>query len=179
MFVSHDDVFLPRQSRHDYAKAGSVAEETLPAIRTVAAFGLEDIFRSRFNDLIHACQRSDLAGAVWKCGCLGVTFFILYGSYALGWWWGGRTIYHKIIDSDGQDLGYGGVILSTFFAIMMSAFSLAGITPNLTSLASSAAAVADIDALIARKSRIDPTYTGGQVGQSRRSRIVIFRQMTP
>lgn len=154
---------LIRRSREAYAKAGAVAEEALPAARTIAAFSLEPTFSQRFGDLVYKALAADLQGSYWKAGSISFTFLMLYLSYALGWWWGGRAVKEHIIDSDGTDMSYGGVILSTFFSVMISAFSLAGISPNLSSLSTAAKAAESIQLISTRESLINPMSEAGEV----------------
>lgn len=146
------------RSREAFAHAGAVAEESLPAARTVAAFSLQGVFSEKFNRILTECYQADQAGAFTKAISLCIAFLFLYCSYALGWWWGGRTVREKI---ENHNYTYGGTVMTVFFSVMLAAFSLAMISPNISALSTAAKAADGLDALITRESLIDYTDESG------------------
>ena len=88
-----------------YAEAGSVAEEVLTNIRTVAAFNAQEHEQSRYEAGLWKVQRF-----TWIKGCLsglgtGLSWLISYLNYALAFWYG--TI--LVIDSREKGDGLYGV----------------------------------------------------------------------
>ena len=76
----------------DFARASAVAEESLMAIRTVAAFGGESVQSARFGkELLSAKQGGIRSG--WRIGASwgGLNFFYSY-LYALALWFGGHVL---------------------------------------------------------------------------------------
>eukprot|EP01054_Gregarina_sp_Poly1_P001485 Gregarina_sp_Poly_1__1484@NODE_1371_length_4272_cov_409_771225_g159_i3_p1_GENE_NODE_1371_length_4272_cov_409_771225_g159_i3NODE_1371_length_4272_cov_409_771225_g159_i3_p1_ORF_typecomplete_len1323_score245_79ABC_tran/PF00005_27/8_2e44ABC_tran/PF00005_27/3_6e38ABC_membrane/PF00664_23/1_3e40ABC_membrane/PF00664_23/2_7e41SMC_N/PF02463_19/33SMC_N/PF02463_19/1_6e06SMC_N/PF02463_19/6_8SMC_N/PF02463_19/0_0013AAA_21/PF13304_6/0_00027AAA_21/PF13304_6/1_8e06TniB/PF05621_11/0_0016TniB/PF05621_11/0_029TniB/P len=150
------------RARKEYEKAGAIAEEALPAIRTVAAFGLESDFSTRFSDMIKRSLKSDLDGVGAKSVGVGLLFLFLFSSYALGWWYGGsKVIVPDVRQSGMAGLASTGNVLTCFFSILMASFSMGQISPPLSSLAVAAKAAVGLMETISRESAIDPNDTSG------------------
>jgi len=66
------------------AEGGSVAEEVISTIRTAQAFGTQAILASLYDTFITGSSKVDMKAAVWHGSGLGVFFFVIYASYALG-----------------------------------------------------------------------------------------------
>eukprot|EP01055_Gregarina_sp_Pseudo9_P000106 Gregarina_sp_Pseudo_9__105@NODE_106_length_4254_cov_20_974140_g98_i0_p1_GENE_NODE_106_length_4254_cov_20_974140_g98_i0NODE_106_length_4254_cov_20_974140_g98_i0_p1_ORF_typecomplete_len1335_score339_37ABC_tran/PF00005_27/1_4e43ABC_tran/PF00005_27/1_3e37ABC_membrane/PF00664_23/2_4e43ABC_membrane/PF00664_23/3_3e40SMC_N/PF02463_19/34SMC_N/PF02463_19/2_4e07SMC_N/PF02463_19/38SMC_N/PF02463_19/3_3e05AAA_21/PF13304_6/3_8e05AAA_21/PF13304_6/3_1e05TniB/PF05621_11/0_0001TniB/PF05621_11/0_23TniB/PF05621_11/0 len=150
------------KSKKQYENAGAVAEEALPAIRTVAAFGLEDDFSSRFAEMIRKSLKSDLEGVWAKSLGMGLLFMFVFGSYALGWWYGGS----KVISAAVRDLGLEGLaetgsVMTCFFAVLTASMSVGQLSPPLSSLAVAAKAASTLAETIERVSMIDPSDPSG------------------
>ncbi|XP_010631198.1 ATP-dependent translocase ABCB1-like isoform X3 [Fukomys damarensis] len=71
-----------------YAKAGSVAEEVLAAIRTVIAFGGQNKELERYNNNLEDAKRVGIKKAITANISIGATFLLIYASYALAFWYG-------------------------------------------------------------------------------------------
>ena len=54
--------------------------------------------------------------------CLGVMFFCIIGTNALGFWYGSVLISDNIINSSTEKVYKAGDVLKVFFAIIMGAF---------------------------------------------------------
>ena len=75
-----------------YGKAGAIAEEVLSSIRTVIAFGGEEKEIERYDGkLAFARQAGTMRGLIVGVGA-GLMWFIIYGSYALAFWYGVKLI---------------------------------------------------------------------------------------
>jgi len=66
------------------AEGGSVAEEVISTIRTAQAFGTQAILASLYDTFITDSSKVDMKAAIWHGSGLGVFFFLIYSSYALG-----------------------------------------------------------------------------------------------
>eukprot|EP01054_Gregarina_sp_Poly1_P010000 Gregarina_sp_Poly_1__9999@NODE_665_length_6873_cov_524_942404_g503_i0_p1_GENE_NODE_665_length_6873_cov_524_942404_g503_i0NODE_665_length_6873_cov_524_942404_g503_i0_p1_ORF_typecomplete_len1394_score229_49ABC_membrane/PF00664_23/2_3e44ABC_membrane/PF00664_23/2_9e49ABC_tran/PF00005_27/3e43ABC_tran/PF00005_27/3_4e02ABC_tran/PF00005_27/2_5e40SMC_N/PF02463_19/4_4SMC_N/PF02463_19/5_6e05SMC_N/PF02463_19/76SMC_N/PF02463_19/2e05AAA_21/PF13304_6/0_00052AAA_21/PF13304_6/7_5e05AAA_15/PF13175_6/0_00059AAA_15 len=152
-----------RRAKLSFEKAGAVAEEALPSMRSVAAFGLENTFSQRFDAEVNAGLREDLKAARAKALSVALMFFILCLSYALGWWYAGREVRRAWEDSNGDDLGVGGRVITVFFSIIVASFSLGQIVPNGNSFVTASQAVESAQKLIDRMSLIDPNDMSGKI----------------
>ncbi|KAK9472684.1 P-loop containing nucleoside triphosphate hydrolase protein [Dipodascopsis tothii] len=86
---------------------------------------------------------------------LGALWFLIYCNYALAFWQGSRFLVHNDISV--------GAIVAVLMSMMMGAFSLGNIAPNLDPVVSGIAAAAKIFATIDRVPVIDSESTEGVV----------------
>ncbi|TVU22170.1 hypothetical protein EJB05_31852, partial [Eragrostis curvula] len=107
---------LSSKGQASYNDAGNVVEETLGAIKTVVSFNGEKQAVKSYNKFIHKAYKASVDEGIANGFGLGSIFFILFSSYGLAIWYGGKLILSR---------GYtGGDIISILFAIMMGALSL-------------------------------------------------------
>ncbi|KAI4891630.1 hypothetical protein NFI96_007634 [Prochilodus magdalenae] len=71
-----------------YAKAGAVAEEILVAIRTVVAFNGQKKAVQKYEDNLINAKNFGVKKAVTTNISMGLTQFIIFGAYALAFWYG-------------------------------------------------------------------------------------------
>ena len=148
--------FLTKYSKNQvaaYAVGGSVVEEVLSSIRNATAFGTQDKLAKNYD--VHL-QEANKWGFKMKStlsimiGCMLCFVFLNYG---LMFWMGARFA------TDGETtLGH---ILTIIMAIMIGAFSLGNVGPNVQHFASGVAAAAKIYSTIDRVSPLDPVSTAG------------------
>jgi len=138
-----------------YAKAGSVAEEVLSSIRTVAAFGGEKKEIERYSS--HLGDARDFGIKKGVMSGLGMGFFqlIMFGSYALAFWYGAKLI----IDDEMT----GGDLLIVFFSVMFGAMQLGQAGPNFADIATAQGAAYQVFLVIDRVPPIDSSSTEGEV----------------
>lgn len=111
------------QSQQAYASAGAVAQETLANIRTVFAFNGQERAIEKFSKLMVSALAVNEKKA-WKTGFgFGLFFSLLYGIYALAFWYG------SILVNDGKMNG--GDILNVIFSVIIGTFLQIQITNSL------------------------------------------------
>lgn len=137
-----------------YAVGGSVADEVISSIRNSIAFGTQDRLAKQYD--VHL-QRAEKYGFKTKSviGCMVASMMlILYLNYGLSFWMGSKYL----ID--------GAVPLSKVLIIMMSvmigAFNLGNVAPNVQAFATAIAAASKIFSTIDRQSPLDPTNDLGE-----------------
>eukprot|EP00045_Choanoeca_perplexa_P017639 m.260542 g.260542 ORF g.260542 m.260542 type:complete len:1285 (+) comp17591_c0_seq13:3177-7031(+) len=149
-----------------YAKAGAIADETIRMIRTVIAFDTQDHEAKRYSkDLATSMKLGTRAGMFQGLG-MGMTFGVMFLSYALTFWYGGTLI------KDGE-LSTGDVI-TAFFAVIIGAMALGQAAPNIATMAAGQAAAGPVFEIIERASEIDslseegvrPTELNGRISLS-------------
>ncbi|KAL4366271.1 hypothetical protein GQ457_05G001350 [Hibiscus cannabinus] len=138
-----------------YAKAATVVEQTIGSIRTVASFTGEKQAISSYNKFLVAAYKSGVNEGIVAGFGLGVVMLIMFCSYALAVWFGGRMILER---------GYtGGEVLNVILAVMTGSMSLGQASPCLSAFAAGQAAAFKMFETIKRKPEIDPYDTRGKV----------------
>jgi len=90
--MMHFMSFLKNTSQKAYAVAGGVAEEHISAIRTVQMFGGEDrVAETYHRHIMIGSKAGAKKGAITGCGA-GITMLIMFGCYALAFWFGSKLI---------------------------------------------------------------------------------------
>ncbi|ETM32500.1 hypothetical protein L914_20084, partial [Phytophthora nicotianae] len=97
----------------ELADVGAHASEALTNIRTVVSMGLEQSMTEKFNDLLEEPLASGRREARLNGVALGFSSFIVFATYALVFWYGGKLV-------DGGNITFSRLI-RTLMAIMMSA----------------------------------------------------------
>ncbi|XP_017980794.1 PREDICTED: ABC transporter B family member 4 [Theobroma cacao] len=146
-----------------YAKAATVVEQTIGSIRTVASFTGEKQAISNYNKFLVTAYRSGVhEGAAAGLG-LGVVMLIIFCSYALAVWFGGKMILEK---------GYtGGQVLNVIIAVLTGSMSLGQASPCMSAFAAGQAAAFKMFETIKRKPEIDSYDTRGKIFEDIRGDI--------
>ncbi|XP_067869087.1 ATP-binding cassette, sub-family B (MDR/TAP), member 4 isoform X2 [Heterodontus francisci] len=130
-----------------YAKAGAVAEETLSSFRTVVAFGGQKKEVERYQKNLIEAKKVGIKKAISSNIAVGFTFFMLYGSYALAFWYGSTLILDESYTI--------GKVLTVFFSVLIGAFAIGQITPNFEAFANARGAAHMIFRIMDQEPLID------------------------
>ncbi|GKU90481.1 hypothetical protein SLEP1_g4470 [Rubroshorea leprosula] len=146
---------MSSRGQNAYAKAATVVEQTIGAIRTVAAFTGEKQAISNYNKfLVTAYNSGAYEGLVTGLG-LGVVMLVIFCSYALAIWFGGKMILER---------GYnGGEVLNVIIAVLTGSMSLGQASPCMSAFAAGQAAAYKMFETIERKPAIDSYDTSGKI----------------
>ncbi|XP_077454038.1 ATP-dependent translocase ABCB1-like [Stigmatopora argus] len=136
-----------------YAKAGAVAEEVLSSIRTVFAFSGQQKEIERYHKNLEDAKNVGIKKAISSNIAMGVTFLLIYLSYALAFWYGSTLIL-----SGEYTIG---VVLTVLFAVLIGAFALGQTSPNIQSFSSARGAAHKVYGIIDNKPSIDSYSEGG------------------
>ncbi|XP_074076332.1 bile salt export pump-like [Macrotis lagotis] len=98
-----------------YAKAGSVADEILSSIRTVAAFGGEKKAVERYEKNLVFAQRWGIRKGIIMGLFTGYMWCIIFMSYSLAFWYGSKLVLEEGEYSPG-------VLLQVFFGVFGRSF---------------------------------------------------------
>ncbi|KAJ3159866.1 GTPase-activating protein [Irineochytrium annulatum] len=136
-----------------YSAAGTIAEEAISSVRTVVAFNAQDKLGGRYaKELGGARDWGVKKSAVTGLG-LGLLFMWIYLAYSLAFFYGGQLLDRNQIDA--------GTIVNVFFAVLIGAFSMGQIAPELQAFAFGIGAGSKIFMTLDRKPEIDTENTGG------------------
>ncbi|KAI9224072.1 multidrug resistance protein 3 [Blastocladiella britannica] len=141
------------KSQASYASAGAIAQETLMYIRTVVSFGGEERAAQEYERRLENAYRVNVRKAVFTGLFLGLFMLIMFGTYALAFWYGSKLVY------DGQSTG--GTVLNVFFAVIIGAQQLGIAGPNVQVIATARGAAAKVFEVIERVPTIDTQSDAG------------------
>ncbi|ORY44695.1 multidrug resistance protein 1 variant [Rhizoclosmatium globosum] len=135
-----------------YAEAGAIAQEVLSSLRTVTAFGGQKRELERYSEKLKVAEWMGIRGAVANGLAVGVAFMIIFATYSLGFWYGGKLI---------PEYMNSGQVITTFFSIIIGAFSLGLLGPSLAAISSATGVAGTIFETIDRVSPINPFSAEG------------------
>ncbi|KAJ7520451.1 hypothetical protein O6H91_19G006400 [Diphasiastrum complanatum] len=146
---------MSSRGQEAYAEAGTVVEQVVSGIRTVASFTGE----KKAVDTYYSClQKAYKAGVTQGLASglgLGCAFFIMFCSYALALWYGSKLIVHE---------GYtGGTVISVITTVVIGGISMGQASPSLSAFAAGQAAAYKMFEVIHRKPAIDVFNLKGTV----------------
>lgn len=143
-----------KKSLESYALGGTIAEEVISSIRNATAFGTQDKLAKQYDKhLIEAEYWGSRVKTTMAC-MLGGMFLVVYLNYGLAFWQGGRFL----VDGETSLSS----ILTILLAVMIGAFSLGNVAPNLQAFTTAISASAKIYNTIDRVSPLDPTNEVGE-----------------
>eukprot|EP00850_Spirogloea_muscicola_P001069 SM000004S14939 [mRNA] locus=s4:296552:303781:- [translate_table: standard] len=142
-----------------YAEAGSVVEQAVGGIRTVASFVGESRAVAQYErGLGQAYAVGVKSGLATGLG-IGCALFVMFSAYGLAMWYGsllvtrGATVVDGFIVAAGAYNG--GQVLSVLFSVIIGGMSLGQASPSLAAFAAGQVAAYKMYAVIDRKPPID------------------------
>ncbi|KAJ3318973.1 GTPase-activating protein [Boothiomyces sp. JEL0866] len=137
-----------------YSQSGNIAEESIAAIRTVTAFNSQKKVSKLYDESLAGARKEGIKKSISTGIGLGSLFFFIYNAYALAFWYG-----HILLQNDEITAG---AVVNVFFAVLIGAFSLGQLAPDLQAFAFGIGAGAKIFDTINRVPPIDPYDEGGE-----------------
>jgi ATP-binding cassette subfamily B (MDR/TAP) protein 1 len=148
--------FIVKHSKQNiaaYAQGGSIAEEVISSIRNAIAFGTQDRLAKQYDTHL---IKAEIFGFKLK-STLGVMvalmMTILYLNYGLAFWMGSRFLVDGSVPLS--------KILIVMMSVMIGAFNLGNVAPNIQAFTTALGAAAKIYSTIDRQSPIDPSSKEG------------------
>ncbi|SPO30387.1 probable Leptomycin B resistance protein pmd1 [Ustilago trichophora] len=135
------------------SKAASIAEEALATLRTAKAFGIEDNLVDLYDESNRQATRFGIKRSLFQGIGMGVFFFVIYSGYALAFYFGAKLLASGHIQS--------GTVMNVILSILIGAFSMAMMAPNMQALSYAFAAGAKVFETIDRIPPIDSSDTSG------------------
>ncbi|POR34091.1 Multidrug resistance protein 1A [Tolypocladium paradoxum] len=143
-----------KASLESYAQGGSLADEVISSIRNAVAFGTQDRLAKQYDRHLAKAEyygfRLKGALAVMVAGMM----LILFLNYGLAFWQGSEFLVEGIIPLS--------KVLIIMMSVMIGAFNLGNVTPNIQAFTTAVAAAAKIFNTIDRLSPLDPTDDKGE-----------------
>lgn len=135
------------------SKAASIAEEALATLRTAKAFGIEDNLVELYDESNREATRFGMKRSLYQGIGMGVFFFVIYSGYALAFYFGAKLLASGHIKS--------GTVMNVILSILIGAFSMAMMAPNMQALSYAFAAGAKVFETIDRVPPIDSSDPSG------------------
>ncbi|GMI66695.1 P-GLYCOPROTEIN 4, MULTIDRUG RESISTANCE 4, ARABIDOPSIS P-GLYCOPROTEIN 4, ATP-binding cassette B4 [Hibiscus trionum] len=146
---------MATRGQNAYAKAATIVEQTIGSIRTVASFTGEKQAINNYNKSLVTAYKSGIQEGTAAGLGVGMVMLIIFCSYALAVWFGGKMILEK---------GYtGGRVLNVIMAVLTGSMSLGQASPCMTAFAAGQAAAFKMFETIKRKPEIDTYDMSGKV----------------
>lgn len=143
-----------QQNLAAYAEGGSLAEEVISSVRNAVAFGTQDRLARQYDAHL---ARAERFGFRVK-GAIGVMvasmMLILYLNYGLAFWMGSKYLVDGVVELSS--------VLTIMLAVMIGAFNLGNVAPNIQAFTTAVGAAAKIFNTIDRESPLDPTNDKGE-----------------
>ncbi|KAF3456433.1 hypothetical protein FNV43_RR01083 [Rhamnella rubrinervis] len=145
---------LATHGQASYSAAANEVEQTIGSIRTVASFTGERKAVENYNKSLTKAYRSAVREGLASGLGLGAVMFIVFCSYGLAIWYGGKMMIEK---------GYSaGNVINIIFAVLMGSMSLGQASPCISAFAAGQAAAFKMFETISRKPEIDAYDNKGQ-----------------
>ncbi|KAI0455524.1 ABC transporter [Xylaria acuta] len=143
-----------KKSIQAHAMGGTVAEEVLSSIRNAVAFGTERRLAQKYDEHLKVGEFYGFRKATAIALLVGGIFVIIYLNYGLSFWVGSMYLVQGVIPLSS--------VLTIMLAIIIGAFNLGNIAPNIQAFGTALAAAAKIFHTIDRVSPLDPTTDEGE-----------------
>ncbi|KAI0537319.1 ABC transporter [Xylaria digitata] len=143
-----------KQNIQAHAAGGTVAEEVLSSIRNTVAFGTESRLAQKYDEHLKIGEYWGFRKSSAVAFLVGGIFLIIYLNYGLSFWVGSMYLVEGILPLSS--------VLTIMLAIVIGAFNLGNIAPNLQAFGTGLAAAAKIFNTIDRISPLDPTAEDGE-----------------
>jgi len=143
-----------KQSIDAYAQGGSLADEVLSSIRNSIAFGTQERLAKQYDTHL---VRAEFYGFRVKGAIavmVGCMMLILYLNYGLAFWAGSFFLINGEVPLS--------KVLTIMMAVMIGAFNIGNVAPNIQAFTTAMAAAAKIFNTIDRASPLDPTNDVGE-----------------
>ena len=72
----------------------SIIDQAISSIRTVAAFGGQEKESLRYDSKLTLAEKSGMKKGLVSGGAMGVTYLIMFASYALAFWYVIKKLFH-------------------------------------------------------------------------------------
>ncbi|XP_065254516.1 ATP-dependent translocase ABCB1-like [Emys orbicularis] len=138
-----------------YARAGAVAEEILTAIRTVVPFNGQMKALAKYDVNLENARKVGVKKSITTYTSLGFTDFILFGAFALAFWYGTKL---TVEEKENYDLG---CVLIVLLSLLRGTFYLGQGYPYLESVANARGAAYEVYKVISKHRLLDSSAKEG------------------
>jgi ATP-binding cassette subfamily B (MDR/TAP) protein 1 len=131
-----------------YSKSGNIAEECISGARTITSFNAQKKVAHNYNESLAGARREGIKKSISSGVGFGSLMLFIYNAYALAFWFGSSLLKNDEITA--------GTVVNVFFAVLIGAFSLGQIAPDIQAFSFGIGAGAKIFETIDRVPTIDP-----------------------
>ncbi|KAL7276891.1 hypothetical protein RUND412_000131 [Rhizina undulata] len=142
-----------KQSLNSYAEGGTVAEEVFASIRNATAFSTQDKLARQYDEHLKVAEKWGFKMKAALGMMVGGMMCIVHLNYGLAFWQGSRFLVSGDIVLSS--------VLTVLLAVMIGAFSLGNVAPNIQAFTTAVAAANKIYNTIDRVSPLDSNSDEG------------------
>ncbi|KAI9676610.1 MAG: GTPase-activating protein [Trizodia sp. TS-e1964] len=142
-----------KASLASYALGGTVTEEVISSIRNATAFNTQDKLARQYDTHLKEAEKFGFKLKIALAFMLGGMMCVVYLNYGLAFWQGSRFLVDGEIELSS--------VLTILLSVMIGAFSLGHVAPNVQAFTTGVAAGSKIFGTIDRVSPLDPDSTAG------------------
>ncbi|ORX89406.1 multidrug resistance protein MDR [Basidiobolus meristosporus CBS 931.73] len=153
-----------------YCLCGTLAEEVISSIRNAVAFGQQKKLATMYSKNIANAKRESIKKEIFNAIGMAAMFFITYAAYSLAFYYGGKLILEKKLDAGGM--------MNVLFAVIIGAFSLGNIGPNVQAFSLAQGAAEKLYAVIHRVPTIDSSSNKGVQPAAKTKGTISFQNVT-
>ncbi|KAL3678872.1 hypothetical protein R1sor_021828 [Riccia sorocarpa] len=157
-FMSSNITKITVQGQQAYSNAGSIVEQVLGAIRTVASYSGEEKAVEAYDKELVKAERAGVKQGLAVGLAAGATMFVMFSTYALALWYGSRLVASREVTA--------GDVIIVIFAVVMGGMALGQLSPAVTSIVVGRAAAYKMFQVIHRKSQIDALDLSGLIPEA-------------
>ncbi|KAK9461528.1 P-loop containing nucleoside triphosphate hydrolase protein [Lipomyces oligophaga] len=143
-----------QKAQDGYAVGGTLAEEVIGSVRTVQAFGIQDVMSTAYDNFLKVSEYWSIWAGIAVGLMNGTMYLCSFSTDAMAYWQGIRFFVEGYFPV--------GSIITIIFAVFQGAYAFAIISPYLSALTSGIAAGTKIFATIDRPSAIDSSDESGE-----------------
>ncbi|XP_050298459.1 ATP-dependent translocase ABCB1 [Anthonomus grandis grandis] len=148
-----------------YGGAGSIAEEVLTSIRTVIAFGGENLEKQRFDKGLIFAKNNNIRRHFFEGTGYGILWFCIYSSFGFSFWYGVKLILNGSYNA--------GNMITVFFSVMSGSQAFGIASPFIEALSKARAAGGKVFHIIDKPPTINLSKGNGQKLSSIKRRVNI------
>jgi ATP-binding cassette subfamily B (MDR/TAP) protein 1 len=142
-----------KASLESYAQGGTIAEEVISSIRNAIAFGTQERLAKNYDNYLAKAEYYGFRVKSSLGVMVGGMMLILFLNYGLAFWQGSKFLLDGVISLS--------KVLIIMMSVMIGAFNLGNVTPNIQAFTTAIAAAAKIYNTIDRVSPLDPSNESG------------------
>ncbi|PNY23635.1 Multidrug resistance protein 1A [Tolypocladium capitatum] len=143
-----------KASLESYAHGGSLADEVISSIRNAVAFGTQDRLAKQYDKHLAKAEYYGFRVKASVATMVAGMMLILFLNYALAFWQGSRYLIDGVVPLS--------KILTIMMSVIIGAFNLSNVAPNIQAFATALAAAGKIFNTIDRVSPLDPADDKGE-----------------
>ncbi|KAI5465724.1 ABC multidrug transporter Mdr1 [Mariannaea sp. PMI_226] len=143
-----------KQNLEAYAQGGSLADEVISSVRNAIAFGTQERLARQYDAHLGRAEYFGFRVKSALAFMIAGMMLVLYLNYGLAFWQGSKFL----VDGE-TSLNK---ILTILMAVMIGAFNLGNVAPNMQAFTNAVAAAAKIFNTIDRQSPLDPSSDEGE-----------------
>lgn len=137
-----------------YIQGATLIDEVFSSIRNAVAFGTQDQLAKQYDEHLKSSEKYGFKVKHVASWMIAMMMGLLYLNFALAYWQGGRFLLSGDVKLN--------EVLTVLMAVMLGAFNMGGIAPNIQAFTQALATSNKLFQSIDRRSAIDPSDSRGQ-----------------